>query len=251
MESTRALPEHGPIQCRKCFTDDAEVTTVGQWKAVNDPGAWGAAQPTILVLGFSKGFTQADAYKTGTFEEVPFKKMRPRLTAALRRVGLLHDTEIVETKFASAEQEFGFGSLVRCSLSRWNKKNRRWECTGQVMPLAFKEPVKAMVHQCASTFLSELPPSVRLVVMLGTGDPYITGCKALIRSMYRGQVTEINSVAYETPSVLWVHLTHPSRGNGYFSAWLSGATTDPSGKKLHDALSALSRFRESPLRSAI
>ena len=62
------FPAHGPIACRKCFSGStSDSLTIGRWQAVNDPGAWGSAAPKILVLGFSKGFTQAGAYRTGKF----------------------------------------------------------------------------------------------------------------------------------------------------------------------------------------
>ena len=80
------LPLHGRITCRKCFTTDREIEEIGLWQAVNDPGAWGSDRPSVLVLGFSKGFTQANAYRRDAFEAIPFKGdvMRARLTAALR-----------------------------------------------------------------------------------------------------------------------------------------------------------------------
>ena len=66
-----ALPEHGKIQCRRCFPDKAIAHTDGLWRITNDPGAWGSRNPRYLVLGFSKGFTQADAYANGPFDAVP------------------------------------------------------------------------------------------------------------------------------------------------------------------------------------
>jgi len=52
----KTLPVHGPIECRRCFDgSDSHVATLGRWQIVNDPGAWGASVPKILVLGFSKG----------------------------------------------------------------------------------------------------------------------------------------------------------------------------------------------------
>src|SRR5690348_13165688 len=59
MGSRMGLPSHGRIACRRCFAGTDEVLTLGKWRVVNDPGAWGSATPTVLVLGFSKGFTQA------------------------------------------------------------------------------------------------------------------------------------------------------------------------------------------------
>lgn len=237
------LPPHGRINCRNCFTTDGEMEEIGPWRAVNDPGAWGASAPIVLVLGFSKGSTQADAYRKGHFEDIPFKDMRVRLTTALRRIGVLSSSDSVDVKFSEAEPNFAFGSLVRCSLSRLDAKSGRRECTGAVMPKAFTEHVKNLVRTCAQTYLSRLPNRARLVVMLGSGDPYIQGCKDLIRSLYGAEFKEINSVAYRTPGVIWVHIAHPSGLNGHFNPWIDGNPDNASGRKLLMALDALKDFK--------
>ena len=244
-----SLPAHGRIACRKCFTTDGDVKEVGLWQAVNDPSAWGATEPKVLVLGFSKGFTQATASLGGNFEAIPFKGMRPRLTSALRRIGMLSESETVETKFSAGETDFAFGSLVRCSLSRLNAKTGKRACTGDIMPRAFVEPVQEVVRRCGDTFLSKLPASVRVVVMLGTGDAYMSGCRSLIQSIYGAGFRGINDVAYQTPGVIWVHITHPSGMNGYFNPWIEGNASNPSGNKLVKALEALARLNP-PIRQA-
>jgi len=251
MPKQACLPPHGRIPCRKCFSTAREVEEIASWRVVNDPGAWGSDHASILVLGFSKGFTQASAYQSDAFEAIPFKGtvMRSRLTAALRRIGALSQIESVSEKFLASERDFAFGSLVRCSLSRLNKKGE-WECTGQVMPLAFTEPVRAVVRRCAETYLGDLPASVRLVVMLGSGDPYIKGCRGLIRSLYGSAFKDVNEVAYRTSDIVWVHIAHPSPGNGYFTLWMQGASSDPSGRKLLQALSALSALSPSIRQAA-
>ena len=238
-----ALPAHGRVSCRRCFSAEAQIEEIGPWQAVNDPGAWGTSNPTVLVLGFSKGFTQADAYRSGRFEDIPFKNMRPRLTAALQRIGVLSASEAVDNKFSASEPEMAFGSLVRCSLSRLNSRSGKRECTGAVMPKAFTEDVKVVVRRCAQTYLAELPGSVRLVVMLGSGDPYIQGCKDLIRSIYGGAFTDINEVSYRTHGIIWVHIAHPSGMNGYFKPWMEGNPSDASGRKFLMALDALAGFK--------
>ena len=179
---TAMFPVHGRIACRKCFTGQGSTQTVGKWQMVNDPAAWGSASPKVLVLGFSKGFTQADAFRSGRFEDIPFKNMRPRLTEVLRLLGVVGQSETVDQKMVAFETEIGFGSLVRCSLSRLNAKGAL-ECTGQVMPKAFVEEISANLKTCAQTYLGDLPPSVRLVLMLGTTDSYIKGCRSVVLAL--------------------------------------------------------------------
>src|SRR5690606_20450977 len=104
--------EHGRIMCRRCFTNDGDAQTIGKWQMINDPGAWGAAKPKVLILGFSKGSTQATAYRTGRFEDIPFKDMRKRLTEELRLLGIIGATENVDERMVASERDLAFGSLV-------------------------------------------------------------------------------------------------------------------------------------------
>ena len=130
-----------------------------------------------------------------------------------------------------SEKYLAFGSLVRCSLSRMNEKNGRRECTGQVMPKAFVEDVSIVVRRCAETFLSTLPASLRLVLMLGTTDAYIQGCKRLINSLYPNNFVELNEVSYRTGQVHWIHVSHPSPLNGHHRDWIEAAQGTKPGRK--------------------
>ena len=117
------LPSHGKIECRKCFTDSTKINKPHpEWSIINDPGAWGNNTPKYLVLGFSKGSTQANAYDQGAFNDVAFARMRPRLTAILQKLELLKKEASVDSVIADPEGDFAFGSLIRCSVSRFDKK---------------------------------------------------------------------------------------------------------------------------------
>jgi hypothetical protein len=227
-----SLPPHGRIQCRRCFPGVAgDTLEAGKWQAVNDPGAWGSSTPEVLVLGFSKGFTQANAYRSDIFENIPFKNMRPRLEASLKLLNLMDRSKAIASTFTAQETRLAYGSLVRCSLSRLNDRTGNRECTGQVMPKAFTESVSPMVRRCAETFLSRLPDTVRVVVMLGTTDAYVRSCRDLIRSIYGSSFSDVNAVAYKTGKALWVHVAHPSGMNGFYAPWLEGNPSNPSGLK--------------------
>lgn len=226
-----AFPAHGPITCRKCFGGStSDSLTIGRWQAVNDPGAWGSAAPKILILGFSKGFTQAGAYRTGKFEDVPFKGMRPRLTEMLQSLGLMGKSEIVDRKMQADEKDLAFGSLVRCSLARRDDAGRLG-CTGAIMPKAFSEEIASVTRACAEKYLARLPVSVRLVLMLGTTDGYIQSCKKLIRSIHSASWREINDVSYRAGGTVFVHVSHPSGLNGHHPKWMAGDVSTPSGMK--------------------
>jgi len=225
------LPSHGHITCRRCFPESFNVQTIGNWQIVNDPGAWGSAKPEILLLGFSKGFTQASAYVSARFEDVPFKGMRARLSDALRVIRILAPHEGIDEKFSASESRFAFGSLVRCSLSRRNDKTGRLECTGQVMAKAFREEVAQVIQRCAGAFTVHFPASLRLVLMLGTTDAYVSKCKALIRTLHGDDYSEVNEIGYRTRQVHWAHISHPSPLNGHHADWVEGDVSTKAGRK--------------------
>jgi hypothetical protein len=232
------FPGHGRIACRKCYSGQSDTEVVGRWQMVNDPGAWGSSNPKVLILGFSKGFTQASAYKFGRFEDVPFKDMRHRLIEELRVLGIIGPAETVDEKMVAGEKHLAFGSLVRCSLSRMSDKGTL-ECTSQVMPKAFTEDISANLRRCAETYLSKLPETLRLVLMLGTTDSYIEGCRNVVRSIHRAEFSDINPVSYRTGRVIWTHISHPSGLNGHHPKWMSGDITTKSGRKFHWAMDAI------------
>lgn len=237
------LPSHGPVACRKCFTDGCGKTMqLGAWKLQNDPCHWGSANPTYLVLGFSKGFTQADEFAQGRFEDVPFKGMRPRLGKILKTFGVLDNERRINEQFSNPENDIAFASLIRCSASRRDEKasaakgTEIYSCTGSIIPKSFSE-IPDVISNCAEEFLRDLPPSVKTVVLLGNGDAYIKQTKALLARLFESSYQELNSCAVTADGRLWVWASHPSGLNGHFDAWMSGV--GKSGKKFHQALAAL------------
>jgi hypothetical protein len=233
------LPSHGRIACTRCFPASQSLIEIGEWQVRNDPGAWGSANPSVLVLGFSKGATQVNIYQKGNFDDVAFGgRSRANLTAILQCIWLLKPEEHVDEKIKKDETEFAFGSLVRCSLARWNAKKSTYETSGALIKKSFAE-VHSILHTCTQAFLHPLPDRTRLIVMLGVDDGYIRECQKLIHKLYPANFRVINEVAYGTPQHIWVHLTHPSPGNGTRNQWLSGPVNSTSGRKRELALIAI------------
>lgn len=240
----RRLPSHGPIACRQCWQGrdvNAEYTTSdGRFRVVNDPGAWGCAEPSVLVLGISKGFTQARAFAMGDFDTVPFKDCRDRLKRVLEVVGVMDAGADIDAAMGAGERHFGWGSLVRCSLSGWNARKGAFGAgTPEVLP-AFKHPEASRFLQgCMRKYLADLPDTVSLVVLLGNDNRYIEiVAEELIR--LHGQAYErINPVAHRVCGRPWVHVAHPSRGNGFFGQFVSGAADTGQGLKRELARAAI------------
>jgi hypothetical protein len=219
------------------------------WKIKNDPGAWGARNPRFIVLGFSKGATQADIYADGPFDDVAFggSQTRKNLTLILRSVGLLSPQEEVNDRIRAQESEFHFGSLVRCSLARLNEGKSRakarsvYETSGALILKSFLE-VPEVIRGCTSKYLSELPSSCQAILLLGSSTAYISRVKETIRRLHPVGFRDLNDVAYEACGVRWIHLAHPSKGNGHLSAWLGADSTNPSGRKRDLAIKTIQQF---------
>lgn len=238
------LPIHGKIECSKCFEsiDKVNITLHSKWRMINDPGAWGSNNPKYLVLGFSKGATQAGIYNNGKFENVAFAGMRPRLTSALQTLGALMPNETIDEKIANPNSNFAFGSLIRCSVSRLDeaasakKGKETYSCTGPLITKSFKE-IPQIINSCANTFLTDLPSSLEVIFLLGNTDSYVQSCQSLIKGLYPEDFHQINEMAVRANGRLWVHLAHPSGLNGHFKTWLTEDTG--SGLKRIKALEAL------------
>jgi len=239
------FPKHGKIDCRVCFDNDSNLTSPHcDWKMVNDPGAWGGSEnPEFLVLGFSKGATQANFYNNGSFEDVAFKGMRPRLTEALRTVGVLSDIETVDDKIQKPKSNISFGSLIRCSVSRRDpkasiqKKEEVYSCTGPLIKKSFSE-IPDVINRCTDKYLSNLPESIKVVFLLGNDNGYVKKCRELLKNKFYSDYKEMNSMAVFANKRVWVHLAHPSGMNGHFNNWL--IANDGAGIKRKEAITAMS-----------
>lgn len=197
---------------------------------INDPGAWGGGDtPEYLVLGFSKGATQAGIYQNGRFEDVAFADMRTRLTLALRAVGALSNAETADQKIQHPISNIAFGSLIRCSVSRIDKSASAkagkpvYGCTGPLITKSFAE-IPHIILACAKQFLTDLPRSIKTVFFLGNTDAYVANCQSLIKRLFPTDYSVINPMAVAADGRLWIHLAHPSGLNGYFNTWLNSDT---------------------------
>jgi hypothetical protein len=226
------LPSHGKLDCRLCFQDKKSdiCTPHPKWKMVNDPGHWGSATPEYLVLGFSKGATQAAAFKTAPHEKVAFAKMRSRLEQALRVLGVIHHSESITKKVENPDSNIAFASLVRCSLTRIDEKasrdlgEERYASSGNLILKSFSE-IPTIISRCTETFLTELPDTLKAIFLLGCSDGYVYEVKQIIQSLYPDTYVNLNPMAASADGKLWIFIAHPSPANGTFSQWLSGTGT--------------------------
>lgn len=228
---------HGPSQCRLCFGDAETTLALGDWRLYNNPGYYGASNPKILVLGFSKGANQNQAAKAGDFDKIAFAKARPRLESVLKTLKLMPLDRDIDYLMTAKEREFGVASLVRCSFCKM--KGGKCKTSGDVIPSAFSNAnTLGIINRCASTFLRRLPEAVKLVLLLGTADNYIKKTHQIFNKLYP-DFSSINPVAFRAGGALWIYAAHPSPGNGHFDSWVSAEIDNPSGKKRSLAQEAL------------
>ena len=230
---------HGPTQCRLCFRCPESTLSLGDWRLQNDPGYCGSAWPSVLVLGFSKGAHQCRAAARGEFDRIAFAGMRHRLQAVLETLGLMPSDRGIDHLISAEETEFGFASLVRCSLCRI--ESGRCTTSGDVIASAFRSAeTRSIIKRCADTYLGRLPGSVKLVVLLGTADGYVANATSIFSELY-GDFAPVNEVAFRAGGTMWVVAAHPSPGNGHFHAWVSGEAYKAPGRKRVLALRAVGR----------
>lgn len=240
LEEATTFPIHGKIKCRACFSGTAQTRDENQWRITNDPGAWGSSDPKYLVLGFSKGFTQADAYMTDHFDKVAFAKFRPRLKSVLVRLGLLSEGADIDSLMTSQEQDWAFGSLVRCSLCRKDSKSGSWAATGPLIKKSFVEqPAATYISTCAERYLGQFSEQLRIGILLGNDDKYIDGLKSVFRKLHPNSFADINAMAFRAGGVIWVNVAHPSGSNGHLQSWLDANKDTKQGKKARQAIEAI------------
>jgi hypothetical protein len=226
------LPASGRIACNLChrgqpFDFDRTRTTEGAWRITNNPLAWGSTEPEIMVLGFSKGPTQAGALASTPHDQIAFKGGRANLAKILHHIGLLPepDGRLAARAIADPHGRFHFGSLIRCTVEQ-NDARKGWSGTGGGMLDKFVATPfgQQVLSQCSTRFLAALPTATRLVVMLGMGSKgnYVTACRKAFATARPGQWRMINEVAYTDGRITVVHTEHFASQGRYIPDWLSG-----------------------------
>lgn len=229
------------MTCNRCWKQsDATVQERGNFRLVRDPGHWGAANPRTLVLGISKGNTQSQAYVQEPFEIVAFKGIRDRLLHVIQSVGLLPNEtqDAFERRFTKSETDLAFASVIRCSLTGFDKARGTYSGDSPKVLPAFKDGSDGIgfVEACVDQHLARLPARTGTVLLLSNSDAYIAGMRKVLHRK-RAAVSHINDVSYWSGDVKFVHVAHPSRLNGHFGAFLRGEGK-PGAKRLlaHEAL---------------
>jgi hypothetical protein len=229
------LPAHGRVDCVLCHRGqavsfDRTVTVEGDWRITANPLAWGNPCAEVVVLGFSKGPTQAGALASTPHDAIAFKGGRLALGKILAHVGLLPreaDAALKRTVdhiIADKAGRFHFGSLIRCTVEQ--KVRGEWTGTGGGMLDKFVGSSfgAEVAGRCATTFLGNLPQATKIVVMLGmgAGGNYVTEARKLFARDRPGKWTTVNEVSYSDSTITVVHVEHFKSQGALIPNWLSG-----------------------------
>ena len=151
-------------------------------------------------------------------------------------MGLLPPTDpeelkdLVDQAIANTQGRFGWGSLVRCTVERFDGKT--WVGSGGMIDEFMKHEFgKRISHACATRFLSVLPYRTRLVIMFGLGakGSYVSAARRAIESARPGTWRTVNEVAYTDGQITVVHVEHFASQGANIPNWL-GQNNHPRSK---------------------
>lgn len=232
------LPSHGRANCVLCFepalSTDFDKTRRASpdrtWRITSNPLAWGSVEPEIVVLGFSKGPTQAGALASSPHDEIAYKGSRTAVGKILAHIGVVPQPTngdykgMVDRLISDRTGRFHFGSLVRCTVERYDEKDRSWKGSGGGMLDKFMATQfgNEVATNCASQFLGALPSRTKVVVMFGLGSKlnYVGAARKLVEAARPGKWRTVNEVAYSDGDVTFVHVEHFASQGALIPNWL-------------------------------
>lgn len=239
--------DHGWNACRVCHRGRTQ-TRHDRWTLTANPGYWGATNPTVLVLGFSKGANQVGAIERLPFDEVAFKGRRPTLQRILRRLGVRFDNQSIDQSMTAHGRGFGYASLIRCSIAQ--DKNGTPVTSGTIVTDAVADPwARGVMRECVRQHLGPMPPSVKRVVLLSNDARYVAGVRALIREQF-DDFRDINPMGFEAGGRRWIFTVHPAAKGAHVPTWLDGPDDVGQGLKREQAIEAFGTLEEVPTRGS-
>lgn len=229
------LPRHGRVDCIQCFQgqqvsfDETKREAEG-WRITANPLAWGNPNAEVVVLGFSKGPTQAGALRTAPHDDIAYKGSRGNVGKILAHIGLIPRVpaaqyrSVVDRLISECHGRFHFSSFIRCTVERFDAKRGSWEGTGGGMLDKFVATGfgNGVAERCAKRFLVELPVQTKLVVMFGLGNKlnYVDSAMELYQRARGGAWRRASKVSYTDTRVTVVHVEHFASRGALIPDWL-------------------------------
>jgi hypothetical protein len=184
----------------------------------------------------SKGQTQADAtvaaQGNGSFDEVAYKGFRDRLLRVLQAMGLMRSEHSVDRHLRQDETEWGFASILRCSLTAVDG-NGAYTGKSSGVIRGMKTAARPYLVSCIDEFLRPLSRRTRLVILLGNDENYFEAVESAMSEVFADYAKHprLGSVVFRADSRIYVHVAHPSRGNGWFEPFFKQPGDVQQGRK--------------------
>ena len=231
-----SLPCAGRIACDLChggptkFNETRTKSPDGGWRLTANPLAWGNPRPEVLVLGFSKGPNAQGALRRKPYDAIAYDGGRIAVGKILAHVGLLEAganaslRRQVDAAIADPRGRFGWGSLIRCTVERFDRRKGEWVSSGGGMLDKFVSGAfgRQVANACAVRFLSGVPSETRLVVMFGLGSKlnYVRASRRLFEEVRPGPWRSVNEVAFTDGELTVVHVEHFASQGAHLPNWL-------------------------------
>jgi hypothetical protein len=172
---------------------------------------------------------------------VAFDGSRDVLRNILSSLDLMAPDADIDALFEETEQDWHWGSLIRCTLAGWDNTYdtktgapKGWSSASNKVGKAYRDPeAQRFPKTCTQTWLSDLPDRLQLVILLGNADSHIKNVRQTISHMYPIEpVPGAADVAFKAGGVTWVHVVHPSgAARGSHAAFQAADETTTSGAK--------------------
>jgi hypothetical protein len=181
-----------------------------------------------VLLGFSKGPTQAGALGGTPHDAIAYKGSRTNVGKILRHIRLMEPIDdaglsrAVDELIADQSGRFHCGSLIRCTIEQ--RAKGKWIGTGGGMLDNFvASPFGQEVSSnCAVRMLGNLSPETKLIVMFGLGakQAYVRSAFDLYNRALPGDWHWINGVTYTNGKLTVVHVEHFASQGRLLPSWL-------------------------------
>lgn len=227
------LPPSGRINCTLCHAAPVEFNRTRMvsdgWRITANPLAWGNSRPEVLILGFSKGPNAVDALGKKPHDQIPYAGQRANVGKILAHCKLIRGNSpsdirgAVDRAIEDQAGRFGWGSLVRCTVERYD--GTVWKGSGGGMLDKFMATPfgQRVTKNCATQYLGDLPLETKLVVLFGLGTKlgYVTAArKVLAQARPSASWRAFNDVAYTDGRVMFVHVEHFAAQGSLIPDWL-------------------------------
>lgn len=119
---------------------------------------------------------------------------------------------------------FHFGSLIRCTVERYEEKSATWKGSGGGILDKFVKTNfgQTVAKNRTEKFRQNLSPKTKLVVMFGleSKQNYVDESFNLYQAARGGTWTRINDVAYRDDQIVVVHVKHFASQGALIPQWL-------------------------------